>query len=315
MTDLTTGADGAALVTRVKAAGQAANLVTDWLVTSMIAGCDADGFLSAEILPADHAEAGEWMLIQRFNSSAQLAAWRATDSGRDLLQEFAGLDSGVQVAQEEHAQYGERGSVATAIVTQVKPGMETQYRDWERRIQCAQATFPGYRGSYLQPPTGSFRDWMTLLRFENPESLNNWFASARRKALIDEAESLVKSTEIRRVSSSFPGWFPVDESTGQSPARWKTFLLVLLGLYPIVSCEVKFFMPLLAHVPVAVANLLGNLISVSATTWLTMPLFIGWFKSFLFPPADATWHHNAKWLAFIGALFALEVGVLSLLLN
>jgi uncharacterized protein len=153
--------------------------------------------------------------------------------------------------------------------------------------------------------------WVTLLRFDTPESLDRWFNSPERQALISAQQKLVKSTDIKRVAGSFPGWVPTD-ANGDSPPNWKVYLLVLLGLYPIVMLEIRFLMPVLSqlHAPSAIANLIGNMGSVAFTTWASMPLFIRWFGSWLFPKSKLSFPDNVKWVAFLVGLFALEVALL-----
>jgi hypothetical protein len=225
---------------------------------------------------------------------------------KKLIEELRAANGGSDtgLTQEECSHFGTRGNVTTAIVTHVKPGKELEYRQWEEKIQVAQTASAGYQGSFLQPPTGGDTGmWVTLLRFDAPESLERWFKSAARSQLLNEAEQLVQSTDIRKVTSSFPGWVPVDDK-GNGPPNWKTFLLVLLGLYPIVTLEIRFLMSHLAFLPHPVANLIGNAISVALTTWVTMPLFIKWFGPWLFAPKESASSDQMKWIAIVIASFA-----------
>jgi len=315
MNQTSTDSAVANLVTKISLGIKSDSTPVGWLVKSMMSGSNFPGFISAEILPPDQPDTGEWTLIQRFLARSQADTWQQSEQHLRLMEEVKSVSVGGEfhISEESNEQYGARGSVTTAIVTHVLPGLEADYRDWERRAQTAQSKFPGYQGSYLQPPTDGATGWVTLLRFDKPESLDRWFNSEERKELLREGQKLVKSTDIKRVTSSFPGWVPVDDS-GNSPPNWKTFLLVLLGLYPIVMLEIRFLMPLLHPVPSAIANLMGNSISVAGTTWLTMPLFIKWFSPWLFT-ADKSWQFEAKWLTIIFALFAAEVGALWHLLS
>ena len=162
----------------------------------------------------------------------------------------------------------------------------------------------------MQPAIGGAGVWVTLLRFDTPESLERWFASSERKALLESGQQFVDSFQVRKDVGSFPGWFPIDANTGSGPPNWKTFLLVLLGLYPIVTLEIRFLMPALAQLPTAPANLIGNAISVALTTWATMPLFINLFRGWLFPTGKQSAGDNAKWLLLIAALFGLELALM-----
>src|ERR1700733_2997273 len=144
----------AALVTKVGVESKDDVLITGWLVKTMIAGADFPGFVSAEILPPESSQAPEWMLVQRFRKDVQVDAWKKSPAQSGLMTELktAYSENALRVSQEEHADYGTRGSVTTAIVTHVNPHMDAAYRKWEGQVQTAQAKFPGYRGSYFQPP-------------------------------------------------------------------------------------------------------------------------------------------------------------------
>jgi antibiotic biosynthesis monooxygenase (ABM) superfamily enzyme len=276
----------------------------------MMAGSEYPGFVSAEILPpiANHPD---WALVQRFRKD-EMAGWKDSEKRRSLFDKLHESLSpeALKPTDELRTDSDGLGSVATAIITEVIPGSEAAYRDWEVKIQSAQARSPGYCGAYVQPPTkGSTGRWTTLLRFDSPENLDKWFTSQERMSLVKESESFVKSTEFRHITNSFAGWFPVD-SKGKSPPNWKTSLLVLMGLYPIVMCEIKFLNPLLHELNPALANFIGNTLSIAGTTWITIPAAIAAFSWWLFPDEQNTVQTNIKGLAAVAAIFAVEIALL-----
>ena len=58
----------------------------------------------------------------------------------------------MQLVGQAAVEYSVRHGVTMVMVTDIKPGMEAAYRAWADRIQKLQATFPGYVGSFVQPP-------------------------------------------------------------------------------------------------------------------------------------------------------------------
>lgn len=279
------------------------------VVDLLMSATEAPGFLNAEIIPPEHADVHEWLLIQRFRSSEQTDAWRAAPSRLAAAQSVAASLPGVTVS-DDVSTYAPRGNVVTAIVTDVKPGMEAAYKQWETKVQAAQANSPGYRGAYLQPPfLGSkHAQWTTLLRFDAPESLEKWFHSDTRHALVDEGNALVKKVDFLKITGSFPGWFPSDAS-GKAIPNWKAAMLVLLGLFPIVMLEIKFLAPQLSFLNSAVANILCLSGSVAGTTYLTMPLFIPRFKWWLLPKDDAPPTIHVAGAFVVLCLYALEIAI------
>ena len=200
-------------------------------------------------------------------------------------------------------------TVTQVILSQVKPGMEDAYREWCARIQEAQARYPGYRGMYLQPPGSNDSHWTTMLRFDTTEHLEGWLAAPEREKLLHESKAFIEKEELMRLATSFPGWVPINPLTGKGPPDWKTALLVLLGLYPIVVLELRFLNPLLLGFNSSLATFIGNTLSVAGTTFITMPVFVRAFGWWLF--LDKT---SAKWatpagLCILSGLFVVEVAL------
>ena len=128
-------------------------------------------------------------------------------------------------------QYDTPQSTTEVIVTDIKPGRESEYRAWFERIQKAQETFPGYLGSFAQPPHQKERGWTTVLWFDTAEHLDGWPDSPARAALLVEGEPLVHG--FARSASKRP--FPAGRRTTRPPANLrtcgKTASLVLLTLF------------------------------------------------------------------------------------
>lgn len=285
----------------------------DWLTRLMMVGVGSGSVLSAEIIPSSTPDENEWTLVQRFHDDRLLAEWQARPDRLKLLDELAPDIAANEVALTEaiSSTFGTVGSVAVAIVTQVKPGQESAYREFEKQFQSAQAKRRGYRGVYLQPPTKKTPGvWTTLIRFDSPDALDEWFISEERKNLLTLAEPVVSSTDYQAVTGSFPGWFPSQEAGQKGPPNWKTALLILLGLYPIVMLEIRFLNPTMHSLNPAIANLIGNAISVALTTWVTMPLLIKAFTPWLFPKKETPAWVSPVSLAVLVAVFAIEVALL-----
>jgi len=296
----------AILLAKFQLRPDAENLFAEWQARALTHAAGFEGFLNSEITPSGQGLA--WNVLLRFADSARLEAWRKSETWHRLLEDAAPLlaeKSSIEVEVKE----GEGGSgVVEVIITQVKPGKEAAYRDWETRIQQAQSKFPGYRGSYVQPPVSGELGWTTLMRFDTAEQLDTWLKSPERAALVKEAESLVDYAHLQRMGTSFPGWFPTDPKTGKGPPNWKAAMLVLLGLFPIVMLETRF---LKLPVNPSLGMFIGNSISVAMTTYLTMPLFIKVLHWWLFPKSEASKIAiNLAGTAVIFLLYAISVAAL-----
>ena len=130
-----------------------------------------------------------------------------------------------------------------------------------------------------------------------------------RKEMLSESKAFIEHEQLTRLATSFPGWFPTDPTTGKGPPNWKAAMLVLLGLFPIVMLESFFLSPRLASLNFSLALFIGNTISVAATTYLTMPLFIKTLNWWLLPEPDAPKSVHWKGTLIVFALYALSVAI------
>jgi uncharacterized protein len=278
-----------------------------WQAKALTRAAEFKGFLNSEITPS--GDTSSWAVMLRFANTVHLDAWRQSETWRHLLEEVQSLLAEKSSIEIEVRESEPDGGVVEVIVTKVKAGKEGAYREWETKIQQAQSKFPGYCGSYVQPPLAGELGWTTLMRFDTAEHLDTWLKSPERAALLGEAEPLIDYAHLQRMETSFPGWFPTDPKTGQGPPNWKAAMLVLLGLFPIVMLESLFLSPRLASLNFSLALFIGNTISVALTTWLTMPVFIKALDWWLFPKPDAPKSVHWKGTLLIFALYALSVAI------
>jgi uncharacterized protein len=247
---------------------------------------------AVEFWPPAPPDQLETVGLARFPSMDTLRRWRRGEQNRALIDAAAPLVEGglvMQLVGQAAVDYSVAHGVTMVMVTEIKPGSETAYKNWADRIQKLQATFPGYLGSFVQPPQSKERGWTTVLRFDSAAHLDRWLASPERAAMVKESESLVAHFHAQRVDTSFPGWVPNDPKTGAPPNMWKTACLVLLTLFPVVMLELRFLNPHLKDLNPAVGTFIGNIISVGLTTWPLMPLAIFVFRDWLFPEGKAPW--------------------------
>lgn len=251
------------------------------------------GAESFEVIPQT-PDQDEVVGIARFTTVDALRVWRHSEANRSLIAEARELTEGgvlMQLTGGAAAEYYVQHSATEVIITRIKPDKADEYRAFADRIQRAQQSFPGYIGSFVQPPHHNETGWTTVLRFRAQRDLDRWMNSPERKALLEEAEDLIEGFEAQRIDTSFPGWVPADPITGKPPNMWKTASLVLLTLFPVVMLELRFLNPLLKTwvPPTALGIFIGNAISVALTTWPLMPLAIRLFHAWLFPEKQPKW--------------------------
>jgi antibiotic biosynthesis monooxygenase (ABM) superfamily enzyme len=278
------------LCARVRRASEAE--FSQWQIRWQTAVLASPGARSVEFWPPAPPDQLESVAIARFTSVEALRKWRRGEQNRRLVEEVTPLVEGgmvMQLAGQAAVDYSVKHGVTMVMVTDIKPGKEAAYRAWADRIQKLQATFPGYVGSFVQPPQHKETGWTTVLRFDSAAHLEGWLKSDARAAMVKESEDLVQDFHAQRVDTSFPGWVPSDPATGKPPNMWKTACLILLTLFPVVMLELKFLNPPLAALNPAVRTFIGNALSVALTTWPLMPLAIWGFSAWLFPENKPRW--------------------------
>jgi len=277
------------------------------------------GYIGGDITPPAQPGSNEWTIILNFRSKEELTAWQVSPERAAIVAEGLPLFEGGNLGEAVHVQGGggERpeADVTEVIFSKVKAGKEDQYREWAARMQSAQAKYPGYKGTFLQPSEEKGGFWTTIMRFDSAANLERWMSAPERQEMLKESKEFIEQEQLTHLATSFPGWVPIDPMTGKGPPNWKTSLLVLLGLFPIVMLEMKFLSPILTglHLHASLATFIGNAISVFLTSFATMPLFIKWFGWWLFPKED-TAATTTKGCLILAVLFVIEIAALWTLL-
>lgn len=295
------------LVTKLKVMSPDVAKYLDWLARLMMQGFKKTGCLSAEILSSAAMGKLEWVLVQQLRTPSELEALLLATERKELIEELQPDCDSLKVSLSESNESKYRASISVAVVTQVKKGYEEDYFEFEQKFQAAQAKTPGYRGTYVQPPfTHKTEAWTTIIHYDSQESMEQWLQSDERKKLLAESDQLIHSTDFQNVTS-FPGWFGAEADKSRGPPNWKTALLILLGLYPSVMIVIIYFLPLMQGYPLALNNFLGNILTVAFTTWVTMPICIKMYNSWLFPNES-----TPKWVPSLSVVslfifFVIEV--------
>lgn len=304
-----------ALIATAKVRPDAAQEFAAWKARHDMVIGKFPGFLSSDIIPPTHAGSTEWTIILNFRSREDVLRWQQSKERAAIIAEgvplFEGGNIGEVVQIDEGGERPET-NVTEVIFSKIRPGMEDAYREWAVRIQIAQARCPGYQGMFLQPPDEAGGMWTTIIRFDSATHLEAWMNAPERRELLHEAKAFIEHEQLTRLATSFPGWVPLDPVTGKGPPNWKTALLVLLGLFPIVMLELRFLSPHLAALGLnsSVSTFVGNALSVAATSFLTMPLCVRGFGWWLFPADAATARVTARGALLLAALFAVEIAAL-----
>lgn len=240
------------------------------------AGASA-GFQAAETFaPREGVQEG-WVVLLRFDEPRFLSGWLEAESmtAQDLWEKPP-----VQVVVAEPGRI--QGPVSLVIETHVPADRVEDFHSWQKEMEAEERRFPGFLDSRLLEPTAS-EGWTIVIRFDNTEHLDAWIESDARKALIERVDPVLHG-RLRRVVSSFDGWFPltVDEPP---PPTWKQAMTVLVALYPTVMLVTLGLNPWLDrlgwHMPAHI--LAGNVVGTILLSWVVMPPLNVVLRPWLFP--------------------------------
>jgi uncharacterized protein len=163
---------------------------------------------------------------------------------------------------------------ASAVVVQRVPaGLADWFMEWQDGVTGAAERFAGYRSTDVYPPPDREQnDWVVVMHFDSEELLQAWLASPVRAHWVDKLRAQVGTFELTTLPGGFGAWFTSQARGPAAPPSWKMALAVLFGLYPTVMVLTLFPGPYTAPLGMAIAMLIGNLLSVCILQWAVMPV-------------------------------------------
>lgn len=179
--------------------------------------------------------------------------------------------------------------VVTLVVKHlIKPGRETDYEAWLRRIVRIAGDRPGHLGvDVVRGKQGNLALFTCVLRYCSTDDLETWLDSPERKTLVAEATPMLADGDNTEIGAVNEFWFnPITENAAKPP-RWKQavvtlfVILPLTLLVPIIWGPVLRLHPFLSHY--VVATFLITLTIVLLVVYLLMPaatrLFAPWLEA------------------------------------
>lgn len=255
-----------------------------WTEQLLKSASGAAGFLSLEVIqPASPAQR-DTVTIVRFDTQEHLKAWAHGASCTELLKEgerFKSQKLNIRVSQRGAQSPGE-----AQIVFQhhVQPGKENAFMRVCDQAAVREQQTPGFIGlDVLRPSAPSDRLWSIVLRFESASAAEEWQKSPHRAEARKELRSTVRSQLLLTVGAGQSTWF-----SAQGTCSWKQALLIVLGLYPVISLNELYGMPWILQLglPKFVLIFLLTCIYVSIVFFISVPLLARGMGFWLAPAAS-----------------------------
>jgi antibiotic biosynthesis monooxygenase (ABM) superfamily enzyme len=173
--------------------------------------------------------------------------------------------------------------VTVMVARRVSPGQEDDFEDWAASLTRAAAGFAGFLGAGLLRPGHVGEEWHVIYRFASLPDLVAWERSGTRTRLLAEADQLMQTTDVHRVSG-LETWFELPGRTAPAPPKWKMFLVSVTGIY-MLQLMFNVFLEVVAPTLWLSARVGLTSVAVTATmTWLVMPRLARLLAHWLYAP-------------------------------
>jgi len=137
--------------------------------------------------------------------------------------------------------------VTSIIVHEVAPNAVEAYEAWLTDIRAACAAFPGYLSTDVIRPVGASREYATILRFADFESLSGWMKSDVRRRYIERMQSSLQQGDRYEIRTGLDFWFAPKNAPVKVPTAWKQWLVTWSAILPLTIAVPWIVIPLLSH--------------------------------------------------------------------
>jgi antibiotic biosynthesis monooxygenase (ABM) superfamily enzyme len=284
------------------------DVVEPWIRDARAAAAAADGFVAfaASIspdAPLDLAVAVTFESEDLLHQWLDGARWKHQVRGA-AARGFPRLSSDLVIID------GAVIPTGVAIVSSsVCSGMADEFRAAHSGLTAAASRFPGYEGTAIFAPSVS-GNWMSLIRFRTEPQLSAWLRSPQRTGVLPPVRSaLTRDFSVFAETTPFGTTVrSVDGKVKMTP-RWKSAMLLLMVLYPMVMLMSRFVTPVVARLGAEpwLSVWLIQVVSVALMQWWLMPTASSWCRRWLDPVDGAD-----RRIALRGTAIAVGVYALSL---
>jgi len=227
----------------------------------------------------------DWAVTVTFETEDLLHQWLERETWKQLVRGaasrgFLRLSSDLVIIE------GAVMPTGLAIVSSsVSDGMEAEFQAAHVRLTTAASQFSGYEGTAVFPPD-ALGKWMSLIRFRTEPQLSAWLQSPQRAEVLPPVRSsLTKDFSVFAQTTPFGTTVRnVDGKTEMTPS-WKSAMLLLMVLYPLVMLQSRFVAPVIAKMGAEpwLSVWLIQIFSVGLMNWWLMPTVASWCHRWLDP--------------------------------
>jgi antibiotic biosynthesis monooxygenase (ABM) superfamily enzyme len=172
----------------------------------------------------------------------------------------------------------------------VKPERAAEFEGWLRELDKVLHQFEGYLGlDVIRPQNHNHPEYAIIMRFDTVDHLRVWELSTERREWVEKSADLTvgEATIQRRQGADI--WFTSTEqgSAAPRPARYKTTLLTIAGIYPVLVIISYLLAPLLVGLHPLLSSFIMVVFIAPIVTHVVMPLLTRIFHGWLYPQPPA----------------------------
>ncbi len=279
-----------------------------WICDARSAAAGARGFVTFAASISRDAPL-DWAVAVTFESEDSLHQWLDGATWKQLVR-AAAASGFLRRSSDLVIIDGAVMPTGVAIVSSsVSSGMEADFQAAHIKLTAAASQFSGYEGTAVFPP-GTPGKWMSLVRFRTEPQLSAWLRSPQRnEGLPPVRSSLTRDFSVLARTTPFGTTVRNVDGKAEMTPSWKTAMLLLMVLYPMVMLQSRFVAPVIrmSGAQPWLSVWLSQVLSVALMQWWLMPTVSSWCHRWLDPVDGAS-----RRISLRGAAVAVGVYAASL---
>lgn len=185
--------------------------------------------------------------------------------------------------QPSRGQAARPDPISTAITRHIKSDQVEAFEAWLGEMQTAAAGFDGYAGMDVVRPTDADKaTYVIILRFDSHEQYTTWHESPERGEALERSLAMTTGDPSIEEAHGLEAWFTPPAAQARRAARYKTAILTIVGLYPLIVV-VGPLVTAATGLPAALGTLVTVAIVATMATYWVMPLITRVARHWLFP--------------------------------
>ena len=195
------------------------------------------------------------------------------------------------------------------VSSSVSSGMEADFQAAHVKLTTAASQFPGYEGTAIFRP-GALGKWNSMIRFRTEPQLSAWLRSPQRNEVLPPVRSsLTRDFAVFAKTTPFGTTVRNVDGKAKMTPSWKSAMLLLMVLYPMVMLMSRFVTPVIAGLGAEpwLSVWLVQVVSVALMQWWLMPTAASWCRRWLDPVDGASLRISLRGAAVAVIVYAASL--------